>query len=124
MAYNEKSDLVHIPCAVLYIALPLVVVVVTFMLVLQFLVFICTYATKPLILHKTNARKKFCNTILACIVLRNSFQNGIPMCSVTKIPLVIGIWLINVDFVAGPARKGSFGRCSLSRTVGTREERS
>jgi hypothetical protein len=35
----------------------------------------------------TNARKK----VLACVLLKNKFQNGVLVCSVTKIPLTITV---------------------------------
>jgi hypothetical protein len=33
--------------------------------------------------------KKFWNTVLACVLLRKNLRNGLPACSVTKIPLNI-----------------------------------
>jgi hypothetical protein len=41
-----------------------------------------------------DARKKFWNTIPACILLRKNFQTGVPACSVTKIPLLVGIQMV------------------------------
>jgi hypothetical protein len=34
-------------------------------------------------------KKGFWNAVMACILLRNNFQNSIPACSVTKLPLGI-----------------------------------
>jgi hypothetical protein len=36
----------------------------------------------------TDFRGKFRNTVLGCILLRKNFQNGVPACSITKIPLI------------------------------------
>jgi hypothetical protein len=35
------------------------------------------------------AKKRFWNTVLVCILLRKNFWNGVPGCSITKIPLGI-----------------------------------
>lgn len=38
--------------------------------------------------RNTNARKKtFWNVVLACVLLRKIFWNGIPVCSASKIPV-------------------------------------
>jgi hypothetical protein len=34
-------------------------------------------------------KRRFWNAVLACILLRNNFENGVPARSVRKIPLIL-----------------------------------
>jgi hypothetical protein len=42
----------------------------------------------------TDVRKKFWNSVPACVLLINNFWNGVLVLSITKIPLVVGILVI------------------------------
>jgi hypothetical protein len=46
---------------------------------------------KVLVIPMSGKKKRFWNAVLACILLRKNFWNGVPARSITKIPQVMRI---------------------------------